>query len=147
MIQATLVSKKIEAITLANIADVTPEELLDFMHNNYDDVIVCKEGALDVTDIAAAQGFIGWCQNIESFLTPLMAKMDIVIRQLPVTKKAGSEYQMAMSKKYILGLYYDHIKRLYDTVSRQCTLYSTQCNTEYNMDRRSMTVVQDAYAM
>ena len=33
-------------VTYANIATITPEELLDFLHNNYDDVIVCRECAL-----------------------------------------------------------------------------------------------------
>lgn len=129
-------------VTYANIATITPEELLDFLHNNYDDVIVCRECALDVSDLASMQGFIGWCQNVMSFLMPLMAKMDIVTRGLKADKTPGSDYQNAQSKKYILGLYYDHLERVYKTISRQCSLFNTQYVNEYAMDRRSDNVVK-----
>ena len=128
-------------ITLMNIDKVSPEELLDYMHLNYDDVILCKEGGLDVNDLATIQGFIGWCQNVESFLNPLIAKMDIISRSIPADKKAGSAYQLAMSKKFILNQYYNHIERLFKTLSRQVSIYSEMTH-EYMMDRRADNIAQ-----
>lgn len=137
--------EKNNEITYANIHIVTPEELLDFLHNNYDDVIVCKESALDTSDLASMQGFIGWCQNVMSFLMPLIARMDIVTRGLKVDKAPGSAYQNAQNKKYILSLYYDHLERVYKTISRQCSLFSLQYSNEYAMYSRSENVVSPSF--
>lgn len=123
-------------ITFLNIGEVEPEELVNFLHENYDDLIICKEQNLDITDLAAITGCLGWCQNVESFLMPLMAKMDIESRKYVPTKEPGSDYQNAICKKAILNLYYDHIDRLYKTLSRQCSLYATQMANEYAIDRR-----------
>ncbi len=131
-------------ININTIADITPDDLLLFMHENYDNVVMCKEEGLDYSDMSTIQGFIGWCQNIESFLVPLIAKMDIVIRSCQVSRQPGSDYQIAMSKKYILTLYYDHIERLYKTLSRQCSLFNTQSTYVYDMEARSDNILKKA---
>ena len=133
----------IKEVNLNNIGEVTPDELLDFMHYMYDDVILCKEQGLDADDLSTMQGFIGWCQNIESYLTPLICKVDIMSRQCPHSKAADSEYQQIMAKKFILNQYYTHIERLYKTISRQCSMFSS--SLEMQMDRRYTNMAYPSY--
>ena len=137
----------ITEINIMNVATVTPDELLDFMHAKYDEVIWCKEEGLDYSDLSTIQGFMGWCQNIESFLTPLIAKMDIVSRSCVTSKQPDSDYQLAMSKKTILTLYYNHIERLFKTLSRQCSLFTAQASYENDMERRSDNILKQASAI
>lgn len=134
-------------ININNIADVTPDELLEFLHATYDDVVVCKEEGLDYSDLSTIQGFIGWCQNIKSFLVPLIARMDIVGRTYTASKDPGCPYQMTISKKNILTLYYNHIDDLYKTLSRQCSLFATQTSYEIDMERRSDNILRQASNM
>ncbi len=126
-------------ITLNNIATVTPDELLAFLHSEYDEVVACKASALDIDDLSTMQGYLGWCQNIQSYLLPLLSKMDIETRKYKTNKDPGSDYQLAQSKKAILALYYDHFDKVFKTISRQFALYEQQ-HKEYNQEHRAGAV-------
>ncbi len=131
-------------ININNIADVTQDELLEFMYEKYANVVACKEEGLDYSDLATVQGCMGWIQNVESFLMPLIAKMDIMVRNCKKTSQPQSPYQNAMGKKYILTLYYEHLEHLYRTLSRQCSLFTTQSTYTYDMETRSDNILKKA---
>lgn len=132
-------TSKIPQITINNIAAVTPDELLTFLHEEYDEVVACRDSALDITDLSTMQGYLGWCQNLQSFLLPLLCKMDIETRKYKTSKDPNSAYQQAQSKKNILALYYDHFDKVFKTISRQFALYEAQ-HKEYDRDHRSGSV-------
>ena len=109
-----------------NIQSVTPSDLLDYLHDTYDDCFSCKGSALTSSDLATMQGILGWCANVQAYLNPLICKMDIVCRSYPVSKAPDCDYQLALSKKTILTQYYKNIDNISKTVSRQCSLYQDQ---------------------
>ncbi len=124
-----------KTLTVNNIVEMKPMEVWEALSGLYDGVRVPEE-AVGPEDLDRISGLMGWCMNQRAYLSSLLAYAEIETKRVNRTGPKD-EYSDMVSKKTTIKAYLDVLKGIYDTSSRQLTIYQTQHDEVFRNHRAS----------
>ena len=111
-------------VTVNNVVQLSPMEVWESLSALYDNVKVPEE-AVGPEDLNHISELMGWSMNQRAYLSSLSAFVEIETKRINRTG-TKTEYSDMVSKKTTIKTYLDVLKGIYDTSSRQLTIYQTQ---------------------
>ena len=108
-------------INANNLGSALPEEVLEFMHERYDSVMV-PEDVISFDELARVEQQMGWIANERTYLNYMFNVADIISRNSKILG-LKEKHENDVCKKNIIKSYKDNLEAINKLLSRKITIY------------------------
>ena len=124
-------------INANNLGQALPDEVLEFLHERYDDVRISEE-VISFDSLVMIEQQMGWIANEHTYLNYLFNVADMQARQ---SKLSGlkEKHESDVCKKNIIRSYKENLEVLNKLLSRKITIYQ-MCKEDEQMENRVYSV-------